>query len=428
MTVEVVAGRMAPSALLLTLMVVTTGAAPAGATRSPGDTLTSYLEAPEEMRDQVARDASARLTVGELIEAIEAREARRPARRAGLHQRTIQVGDVTAPYIVVAPRGYDSKRPWPMHISLHGGGKPDRYNERTCLDHDWGRRGARDALLVCPTTPVGRWWTPAGDAMVSAVYREVLREWRVDRSRVSIGGMSNGGTGAWHMAMKYPWLWSAVVPRCAGEIRDDRYVTNMAALPVHMIHGDRDSLIPVESSLAMDQRLRRAGNEPTLRVIKGGRHRFFSRLNRSVMRWLKTQRRAAPDTLDYTALPDSDRNPPGLVAWIHAPGALRVQASWSSIEGGAQLTLAGAELPDRATIYVPSRFAAEGAKLRVLFDGRVVHDGPMIAKVVHLLESYRLTEDRERSYPFGVVVDLSAPEPGPQSREAPSGAATQRTP
>ncbi len=392
------------------------------------ETLEAYLLATPSARSGLVKRLAQERSVSEVLDAIQERHAKRPKRRRGLHKRTIRVGEATSNYVVVAPRGYDPKRPWPMHISLHGGGKASRYNERTCWEHDWGRRPPREFILVCPTTPGGKWWLPAGDAMVMAVYREVLREWNVALERVSVGGMSNGGTGTWHIAMKYPWLWSGIVPRCAGEIRDDDLVENISKLPTYMIHGTRDHLIPVEASRAMRERLSRVGNRARLTEIAGGGHRFFSRENREVIAWLMERRRSAPHSITYNELPDSDKNPPGLVYWIHAPGAQSVRASLTRDSSGVRMNLEGEGLPRLTTVYVPEPFVEPGAILRVFRGDIPVHEGPMVPSVTHILESYRLSRDPGRTYSVGVSLKLEELPGNAQSDEGSRGSATQRNP
>jgi pimeloyl-ACP methyl ester carboxylesterase len=393
-----------------------------------GEEIAAYLLATPNERAAVVHRLMGERSASEVLDAIEARHVSRPKRRRGLHTREVRVGDRVSNYVVVAPRAYDPKKSWPMHISLHGGGKPSRYNERTCWEHDWGRRAPREFILVCPTTPAGKWWLPSGEARVMAVYREVLRDWNIDLDRVSIGGMSNGGTGAWHMAMKYPWLWSGVVPRCAGEIRDDGFVENIAKLPTYMIHGARDHLIPVKASRAMRDRLSRVGNEARLTEIKGGGHRFFSRENRAVVAWLRDRRRDLPHSITYNALPDSDQNPPGLVYWIHAPGAQSIRASLIREPTGVRVNLEGDALPERTTVYIPEALVSPGGGLRVFRGGARVHEGPMVPSIEAVLESYRLSGDPGRTYTVGVTLELNRDPAEAQSEPAPSGSDTQRNP
>lgn len=393
-----------------------------------GEDIATYLRATPSERTNIVDRLTRERSTGEVLSAIEARHESRPERRRGLHKREVRVGEVVANYVVVAPRSYDPKKPWPMHISLHGGGKPARYNERTCWEHDWGRRAPREFILVCPTTPAGKWWLPSGEARVMAVYREVLKDWNIDLDRVSIGGMSNGGTGAWHMAMKYPWLWSGVVPRCAGEIRDDGFVENIAKLPTYMIHGTRDRLIPVEASRAMRDRLSRAGNEAKLTEIQGGGHRFFSRENRKVVAWLRERHRALPHSITYNALPDSDQNPPGLVYWIHAPGAQSIRASLIREPTGVRVNLEGDALPERTTVYIPEPLIAPGGALRVFRGDTRIYEGSMTPSIEAVLESYRLSGDPGRTYTVGVTLELNRDPAEAQSEPAPSGSDTQRNP
>ena len=329
---------------------------------------------------------------------------------------------------VVAPRRYDRKRRWPLHMALHGGGSYGRdangkkryWDEKRCLSSGvWGRRPQRGFILVCPTTHVGKWWKPEGDKIITAVFQKVIREFNVDTNKVSVGGLSNGGTGTWHITMKYPWMWAAAIPRCAGEIHNDDYVRNIESMPVYMIHGTNDHLIPVESSRNMSARLAKLGNEARLTEIEGGGHFFFSKENRQVVPWMLAQKRMAPEEFTYTYL---HGNPAGLVYWVHAPGAERVEATMVRDASAVKVTLKGERLPKRTTVFVPDAFAEPGTQIRIFVDGVLQHEGPIRSSVAAVLESFRLTGDLERTYTVAVTLDLPEPPP-PEPPEEPDAPA-----
>jgi acetyl esterase/lipase len=383
-----------------------------------------YLIAPAAERPAIAQALGERQSAHEVRQTLEDWRDRYRRRRAGVHARSIKIDGERARYTVVAPRGYNPKKAWPLHIALHGGGSYGRnargvkryWDERRCLQSTaWGRRPQRGFILVCPTTPMGYWWKPEGDAVIMAVYQDVIRAWNVDTARVSVGGLSNGGTGTWHITMKYPWIWSAAVPRCAAEIHDDAYVRNIESMPVYMIHGSADHLIPVESSRNMSERLQRWGNEAHYTEIVGGGHRFFPGENRRVVPWMLAQKRETPERFTYTTL---DGNPAGLVYWVHAPGSDRLEAAISREGAEVKVTLQGERLPTATRVFLPDAFAESGANLRVFVGGGLVHEGPIKTSVEAVLESFRLTGDPARTFLAAVTLDL--PEPPPRAEPEPA--------
>jgi predicted esterase len=387
-----------------------------------------YLSAPAAERPAMAKALGERLTAPEVRQTlVDWRDSFR-RRRAGVHTRSITVGEQRARYTVVAPRGYSPKKPWPLHIALHGGGsygrdakgKKRRWDHKRCLQSTaWGKRAQRGFILVCPTTPTGYWWKPEGDAMIMAVYQQVIREWNVDMERVSVGGLSNGGTGTWHITMKYPWIWSAAVPRCAAEIHNDDYVRNIESMPVYMIHGSADHLIPVESSRNMSERLLRFGNEAHYTEIEGGGHRFFPGENRRVVPWMLAQKRETPERFTYTTL---DGNPAGLVYWVHAPGSDGVEATISREGREVKVTLQGERLPAATRVFLPDAFAHPGDTVRVFVGGGLVHEGPIKTSVEAVLESFRLTGDPARTFLAAVTLKLPEPPPRPVVEPTPAEA------
>jgi acetyl esterase/lipase len=51
---------------------------------------------------------------------------------------------------------------------------------------------------------------------------------------------------------------------------------HVGAPPFFILHGDDDEVIPVQQSIELSKLLRRSGNDCTLRIVPGGKHKFYS--------------------------------------------------------------------------------------------------------------------------------------------------------
>ena len=72
--------------------------------------------------------------------------------------------------------------------------------------------GDRGWLMVYPFGRGNEDWRDAGEVDVREVIAEVKRRFRIDENRVYLVGFSMGGRGVWHLGMRYPSDWAAIVP------------------------------------------------------------------------------------------------------------------------------------------------------------------------------------------------------------------------
>src|SRR5262249_14467876 len=119
----------------------------------------------------------------------------------------------------------------------------------------------------------------AGDDVLRAI-DDVERAYNIDRDRVSLTGLSMGGGGTWHLGLRYPDRFAAIVPVCAvGDASllpfaqratpEERALMdltgptaiaeNASNLQVFIFHGDEDPAVNVEHSRRMVARYRELG-------------------------------------------------------------------------------------------------------------------------------------------------------------------------
>jgi dienelactone hydrolase len=101
----------------------------------------------------------------------------------------------------------------------------------------------------------------------------VAKEYNVDLSRVSLHGQNPSGSGALYLAAKYPDRFAAVVVSSAPIVYDtypfDRLKGNVALL---VIHGDQDTVNPIEASQRMAAAAKAAGVDAVYATVPGGTH------------------------------------------------------------------------------------------------------------------------------------------------------------
>lgn len=126
------------------------------------------------------------------------------------------------PYGIIIPKQYDGSRPMRLDVVLHGSTRPVGLSELRFIDRfDTGDvLGATesppdfDYLELHPLGRVENGYRWAGETDVFEAIKAVCREYRVDRDRIVLRGMSMGASGTWHLGLKNPDRFVALGPYC----------------------------------------------------------------------------------------------------------------------------------------------------------------------------------------------------------------------
>jgi predicted peptidase len=129
--------------------------------------------------------------------------------------------------------------------------------------------------------------------MLLALLDEIASNYKVDRDRVYVSGLSMGGFGTWELAASAPDRLAAIAPICGGG--EKFWVQQIAQLPVWAFHGAKDTVVPPDRSQQMVDELKRLGGQPKLTIYPEAGHDSWTETydNPEFYQWLLEQRRGA---------------------------------------------------------------------------------------------------------------------------------------
>ena len=108
-----------------------------------------------------------------------------------------------------------------------------------------GRRGAIPAnVLSDPNDPPNL--RELSEKETLEVIELVRKEFKVDDDRTYVMGHSMGGAGALYLTIKYPQRWAAAVALAPAAFSVDKEgLARIPKMPVMLVHGDMDTVVPV---------------------------------------------------------------------------------------------------------------------------------------------------------------------------------------
>lgn len=186
------------------------------------------------------------------------------------------------------PESYDPSTPHPVIFALHGGSGRGRAFLWSWL----ATARSRGAILVAPTS-LGQTWAIQGNDRDSPNLANILgfirKKWNVNETRILLTGMSDGGTFTYTSGLlaESPFTHLAPVaaafhPMLAAMADGDR----MKGLPIHIIHGERDWMFPVDMAREAKQHFAAAGVKVSYVEPQDLSHTYGADLSAIIMDWL----------------------------------------------------------------------------------------------------------------------------------------------
>jgi predicted peptidase len=193
-------------------------------------------------------------------------------------------------YLLFLPQGYEkSAQRWPLMLFLHGAGEcgtnlakvkrngPPKY----VASHP-----GFPFILVSPQTSGG--WN---NNTLIALLDNVINKYRVDTHRIYLTGLSMGGSGTWDLAAAHPDRFAAIVP--VSGVGNPADAKKLAALPIWVFHGAKDTIISVEWDRKMVAAITAAGGNIKYTEFPDAHHNIWSKTydNPDLYSWLLVQKR-----------------------------------------------------------------------------------------------------------------------------------------
>ena len=190
-------------------------------------------------------------------------------------------------FSLYVPESWDGASAMPLVIALHGGSGHGR-------DFVWSwlrEARARQVLLLSPTS-TQRTWSLMGDDVDSEPLRQmvagVAERYPIDRTRVLLTGMSDGGTYTMITGLQDQTPFTHLAPACG--------VLHLGLLggglerardkPIYLIHGALDWMFPVYTARMAQEALTAVGARLVYRELPDLSHTYPRDENPRILDWL----------------------------------------------------------------------------------------------------------------------------------------------
>ena len=181
----------------------------------------------------------------------------------------------------------------PIIIQLHGAGERGDGKEDLALVDVHGfskllKKKDFPAIFIMPQCPTDSFWAARVESIVRFV-EMLTEEYRADKSRIYLTGLSMGGFGTWFTSMARPDLFAAIAPVCGGGMAWNVGVLDM---PIWAFHGAIDPVVAPFHSDNMVEKLIEAGKDVKYTKIDGVGHDVWEHTyDEELVNWLLSKKR-----------------------------------------------------------------------------------------------------------------------------------------
>ena len=226
----------------------------------------------------------------------------------GFEQGIFVASDGTVlPYRYFLPTDYDfGEREYPVFLYMHGNGSRGTDN-KSHLGADTINNAIYqsnyDCIMIAPQCPKESEWTlnaSIGDVNTypgSPAYAEFLesgepygskyfcaaaelldkfiKDYRVDTSRIYLGGSSNGAGAVWNFMALYPEVFAAGIPVAGSRATADAVYSiahRYKNTAIWAFHGDKDGTVPVQGTRTLANAIKEIGGNIIYTEVSGATH------------------------------------------------------------------------------------------------------------------------------------------------------------
>lgn len=189
-------------------------------------------------------------------------------------------------YLLYLPKDYEQKEKLPLLLFLHGAG--ERGNDLNLVKRHGPPKLIEQGkdfpfVIVSPQCPENTRWQPE---VLIALLDEIIDEYKIDKNRIYVTGLSMGGNGTWRLASEIPERLAAIIPICGWG--DPFAVCMMGKLPTWTFHGAKDNVVPITSTDILVDRLKACNGNVEYTIYPEADHDSWTETynNQKIYEWL----------------------------------------------------------------------------------------------------------------------------------------------
>ena len=204
------------------------------------------------------------------------------------------------PYTLFIPSTYDARKPSPLIVDLHGLSITPL--QQILFDGTADLAERYGFIIVAPMGfNTGGWWGSRAGNMVDTsatkpgstthysvgelseidamtLLKSIREKYTIDNNRIYLMGHSMGGAGTYYLGAKYNDIWAGIAPISgANGIPDQATAERYKKIPVLLMHGDKDTIVPPATSRRAAMLLQTVGAQHLYLEFPGKDHEFWIR-------------------------------------------------------------------------------------------------------------------------------------------------------
>jgi len=316
-------------------------------------------------------------------------------RRVGIVKEEFSEGGVNGRYALCIPETYCESRRYPLILYLAGGGGNGEYEISPWPNHV----ADKGYFVACPVAG-GKFWWQEGSQVVLAVLADLKAKYNVDENRVYLMGVSNGGLGTDYLVTRWPDLFAAAAPIAGNSVDenteddDPAMLKNLRNVPLRIMHGEADPVIPVGADRMMKARLDSLGCKVEYVETPGLGHDLREAGNGRYKDYLEALAFFEKNVRDpFPKRVSGVMAKPGWRYWVKAD-SLSGKASFDVEIKKNNLIEVKSEGVGKMTLYLNKSLLDLSKAVTVMANGKEVYKGMVKTDKQVLIEGVKAREDR----------------------------------
>lgn len=181
----------------------------------------------------------------------------------------------------------------PIIFQLHGAGERGNGDDELSLvevhgfSHVLTEDVEYDCILVQPQCKADSFWVADVQSIIKFI-NQVVDEFKANKNRIYLSGISMGAFGTWYTAMACPSMFAAIAPCCGGGMPWNAGVLTM---PIWAFHGEIDCVVNVRESIEMVEKAKLTNDDVKLTVYEGVDHNSWEKaFSEELLLWLLSKK------------------------------------------------------------------------------------------------------------------------------------------